>query len=81
MNSMTYAKDSKSYLIQITQTSIKNGDLAFFVEYFLPNINALDKYIKANKKQPGTEIRSKKYETLMVQLWELLPEFCKYNSP
>ena len=26
-------------------------------------------------------MKAKKYETLIFQLWELLPIFCRYNSP
>ena len=29
----------------------------------------------------SSEIRAKKYEALIVQIWELLPSFCHYNSP
>ena len=29
----------------------------------------------------GSEIKAKKYEALIVQIWELLPCFCHYNSP
>jgi len=43
MHSLTYAYDSRSYLIQITQSHLRKGDLAFFISYFLPIINGLDK--------------------------------------
>ena len=42
MNSMSYANDSRSFLIQIAEEHLRNGDLAFFVQYFLPIIMALD---------------------------------------
>jgi len=29
----------------------------------------------------GSEIKVKKYEALIVQIWEQLPNFCRYNSP
>ncbi len=36
----------------------------------------------SNKKnREGNEIKGKKYETLIIQLWELLPNFCHFNSP
>jgi hypothetical protein len=32
-------------------------------------------------KHGGSEIKAKKYEAVIVQIWDLLPNFCKYNSP
>ena len=32
------------------------------------------------KKSRGSDIKIKKYETLLVQLWELFPHFCQSNS-
>lgn len=29
----------------------------------------------------GSQIKAKKYEALIIQIWELLPNFCHYNSP
>jgi hypothetical protein len=55
---------------------LNNGDLAYFVNYFLPIIFGLEKKMKTEKGQDGSEIKAKKYETLIVQLWELLPNFC-----
>lgn len=66
MNSLTYAQDSRSYLIQIIPSNLKNGDLAFYVQYFLPMNLALDKQIKLLRAPGGSEIKAKKYETLMV---------------
>jgi hypothetical protein len=34
---------------------------------------------KKNKK--GSEIKVKKYETMLIQIWQLLPQFCSSNSP
>ena len=32
-------------------------------------------------QQDYSDIKAKKYETLIVQIWELLPIFMRYNSP
>jgi len=36
------------------------------------------KCLKTN--QNGSQIKIKKYETLLVQIWQLLPQFCMSNS-
>jgi len=60
----------------------QGGDLAFYVQYFLPMIMALDQLRQAQmNNKDGSEIKAKKYEALIVQIWELLPHFCHYNSP
>ena len=33
------------------------------------------------KKGKGSDIKVKKYETILVQVWRLLPQFCMSNSP
>ena len=42
MNSLRFAQESRSYLLQIVQKYLKRGDLVFFIEYFVPQILALD---------------------------------------
>lgn len=29
----------------------------------------------------GSQIKVKKFETILVQIWQLLPQFCRSNSP
>lgn len=43
----------------------------------VPLVAKLEEY----RKQQTSEIKSKKYEALIVQIWELLPNFCHSNSP
>lgn len=82
LNSLSYAKDSKSFLIQIAQKFLTKGDLAFYVQYFLPKIHQLDLQRQKEKKMlDGSDIKAKKYETLIIQIWNLLPNFCHSNSP
>jgi hypothetical protein len=42
MNSLRFAQESRSYLLQIVVKYLKRGDLVFFIEYFVPQILALD---------------------------------------
>lgn len=84
MNSLKYAQESRSYLLQVVLKYLRSGDLVFFMQYFVPQINQLDKLRLAceNQRDPSFSIlKAKKYETLMVQIWECLPIFCRYNSP
>lgn len=86
MASQTYAQDSRSYLLPLVRKHLaapnQGGDLAFFVQYFIPMILALDKQRLAElATREGSQIKAKKFEALIVQIWDLLPNFCHYNSP
>jgi hypothetical protein len=82
LNSLTYAQDSRSWLLVLIEKNLKiDANLDFYVSYFLPIILQLDKMRELEKKNKGSEIKIKKYETLLVQVWSLLPQFCMSNSP
>mmetsp|Transcript_24172 Transcript_24172/g.37157 ORF Transcript_24172/g.37157 Transcript_24172/m.37157 type:complete len:254 (+) Transcript_24172:1367-2128(+) len=81
LNSFTYAQDSKSWLITLVANNLKDANLDFFADYFLPEILKLDKMRDLEKKDTGSEIKMKKYETMIAQIWMLLPIFCHHNSP
>ena len=84
MNSLTYAQDSRSYLIQIVKQKLPRADMVFFTQSLIPIINQIDA-LRVKSLQPKNPdysiVKAKKYETLIVQIWELLPIFCRYNSP
>lgn len=81
LNSLTYAQDSRSWLIQLIPHSLKkDNNLLFYVQYFLPMIVQLEQMRGLEKKSGGSPIKVKKYETMLVQVWELLPHFCRSNS-
>lgn len=70
LNSLTYAQDSKSWLLPLVGQHLKkDANLDFFVEYFLPMILQIDKMRELQKKSRGSEIKIKKYETMLVQIW------------
>lgn len=84
MNSLSYAMDSRSYLLLVVQRYLKEGDLVFFIQYFLPQIKNLDQMrIKCEnpRDKAYSTIKAKKYQTLITQMWETLPIFCRFNSP
>ena len=61
---------------------MKGGDLAFYVTYFIPTVNQLKAMADDLKVDPkGSTVKAQKYYTLIHQIWELLPIFCRSNSP
>ena len=42
MNSLTYAQDSRSYLLQIARQKLKRGDIVFFVDKLMPLVTQLE---------------------------------------
>lgn len=82
LNSLTFAQDSRSWLLPLLASNAKGrpgADMDFFVAYILPMIMHLQQMRKLELQDTAgnATIKSKKYETLIVQLWELLPLFCK----
>jgi len=75
MNSESYGLDSRSYLISVAKKSVKNESLNFYVQNFLPLIDLLQKSRKEAQKEKQ-HIKLKKYETLICQIWEILPNYC-----
>jgi len=72
--SLTYAQDSRSWLLPLIEGNLKkDANLDFFVQYFMPMIIQLDSLRGLEEKARGSDIKVKKYETLMVQIWKLLP--------
>lgn len=67
LHSLTYAQDSRSWLLPLIRQFLKvDANLDFFVEYFMPMIIQLDRLRDLEQKSHGSEIKVKKYETLLV---------------
>lgn len=67
LHSLTYAQDSRSWLLPLIRQFLKvDANLDFFVEYFMPIIIQLDRLRDLEQKSHGSEIKVKKYETLLV---------------
>ena len=83
LNSLTYGQDSRSWMLTIIEKHLKiDANLDFYLEYFLPLILQLDKCRDLESKaRQGSQVKVRKYETLLVQIWGLLPKFCQSNSP
>lgn len=75
MNSESYSLDSRSYLIPVVHKYSKNESLHFFVDNFIPLIDLLTK--TKNQLQKDKQLmKYKKYETLICQIWEIMPNYC-----
>ena len=77
LNSESYSFDSRSYMIPVIQKHVKKESLHFFVDNFMPLIDLLTAAKKDIKKE-NQFVKLKKYETLICQIWEVLPNYC-YN--
>ena len=67
-----------SWLLPIFRENIKNTELAFFIEYFLPlAAKCLSRSVASG--DAGDNVGQKTYEVLVYQIWSLLPGFC--NCP
>lgn len=68
LNSLTYSQDSRSWLLPIVTKHLSiDANLDFYVEYFLPVVLQLDKMRELeNKNKNGSQIKVKKYETMLV---------------
>ena len=67
-----------SWLLPIFRENIKNTELAFFVDFFLPLAAKCLSRSNASAAQ-GDTVGHKTYEVLVYQIWSLLPGFC--NCP
>merc|ERR1711971_1001221 len=67
-----------SWLLPILRENIRNTELAFFTDYFLPLAGrCLSRSGQA--AQLGDTVAHKTYEVVVYQIWALLPGFC--NCP
>uniref|UniRef100_A0A7S3N6U0 RRP12 HEAT domain-containing protein n=1 Tax=Euplotes harpa TaxID=151035 RepID=A0A7S3N6U0_9SPIT len=80
LNSESYSFDSKSYLLPVIKKHAEKENFTFFLENFMPLIDELilaKKELKSGKQF----IKEKKYETLILQIWEVFPNYChNYES-
>jgi len=69
MNSLTYAQDSRSYLLHIARYKLKRADVVFFVEQLVPLARDLEQQrtgFLRKTKEHFSEVKAKKLETLIV---------------
>lgn len=65
----------RSWLVPVIRDNVKNTQLAFFSSYFLPLAATLRQ--KAEQlEQTGQGLQAKVYQTLQLQIWNMLPGFC-----
>ncbi|KAK3918716.1 RRP12-like protein [Frankliniella fusca] len=69
----------RSWLLPILRESIRNTQLGFFIEYFLPLATISWKKSKELETQ-GRKAESVIYELFQAQVWSLLPSFCNHPT-
>ncbi|XP_034255302.1 RRP12-like protein [Thrips palmi] len=69
----------RSWLLPILRESIRDTQLSFFVEYFLPLAGVSWKTSKDLAAQ-GRKAESVVYELFQAQVWALLPSFCNHAT-
>jgi len=67
-----------SWLLPVLRENIRNTELGFFSEYFLPlAAKCLNRSVMSGEN--GDKVGQKTYEVVTYQIWALLPGFC--NCP
>eukprot|EP00930_Biecheleria_cincta_P067354 TRINITY_DN5388_c0_g1_i1.p1 TRINITY_DN5388_c0_g1~~TRINITY_DN5388_c0_g1_i1.p1 ORF type:complete len:1401 (+),score=326.79 TRINITY_DN5388_c0_g1_i1:64-4203(+) len=70
-----YEQKSRSWLLLILKDSVRRASLGFFAGTLLPVASSLK--ARASQAETGdAQVLSKKYLTLLEQVWSLLPGFC-----
>ncbi|KAI6651685.1 RRP12-like protein [Oopsacas minuta] len=67
---------SNSWLLPFLKNCIKNEEISFFKEFFIPMATRL-RQRATQLAQIGEEVNAKICETLESQIWDLLPSFLK----
>ena len=66
----------------VAKAEASDANLETYITRFLPLIMKLDKMRDLEvKSRMGSAIKVKKYETLISQVWSLIPSFCCQSSP
>ena len=63
-------------MLPIAKKYLPNDDPSFFIVNFIPLIKQLEQ----SKSTAPSSIKAKKYETLIVQIWELLPKYVQNDK-
>jgi ribosomal RNA-processing protein 12 len=64
------------WLLPILKASIKNTRLAHFSNYFVPLSERLYQRVLAGENNKGKTMENKILETVVEQMWALLPSYC-----
>ncbi len=63
------------WLLPILRDNVRNAQLGYFIKYFIPLSERFYLKVSETEEQNKTE-QTKIYETLVNQIWALLPHFC-----
>jgi ribosomal RNA-processing protein 12 len=66
---------SHNWLLPVLRDNVKNTEMSFFIEYFVPMASLLQKSSKILESE-GNSTTAKTCSILVSQIWSLLPSFC-----
>ncbi|KAM0750200.1 NUC173-domain-containing protein [Meredithblackwellia eburnea MCA 4105] len=69
----------RAYLLPLLKPSITNTTLSHFKQHFLPLSSQLF-LLSSSAKEQGKTLEAKIYDTLVEQIWALLPGYCTYPT-
>eukprot|EP00742_Colponemidia_sp_Colp-10_P007043 GILJ01007559.1.p1 GENE.GILJ01007559.1~~GILJ01007559.1.p1 ORF type:complete len:1269 (-),score=253.53 GILJ01007559.1:82-3888(-) len=75
LNNWNYTELSRSWLLPLFKSHIKNTELRCFGEYFLPLAARLNQ-LSTQASNQGSGAIGKKLRALVEQIWMLFPDFC-----
>jgi len=71
------AKDQRAWLLPLVKGHIFSTNLSHFIDYFAPLSSRL--YLHAQEaKNNGMDLETKTIQTLIEQIWALLPDYCNF---
>lgn len=76
LNDTSYEQKSRSWLLLVLKDSIRRTSLSIFANSFLSLASAL-KARATEATKADSQVLSKRYLTLLEQVWALLPGFCE----
>lgn len=77
LNSQSFSFESGSYAIPIVRDFAEKEPLNYFNEHFYPLIKDLE---TAWDNAMDSPVKQKKYESLIFQIWEILPKFMENQT-
>ena len=75
LESPNFLEHSRSWLLQIINSSVEIGDIRFFFQEFVPIFERLEA-VQNEYLSQGLIVSGKKYSILISQIWSCFPTFC-----
>ncbi len=76
---MSISSSSRVWLLPMFKSYIKNTQLQFFVQHFLPLASEVQQRSKKYEEE-GSLVKAKNFSIVYYQIWDLFPSFCNYPT-